>query len=76
MEPHQQFQPIYDADQVLAEIADVVPFFKGATRERLGKLGLQWPVKEDGTSTKILHTETFKLDKVKSNISTGKKQMN
>jgi len=56
-------QPIYDADQVLAEIADVVPFFKGATRERLGKLGLQWPVKEDGTSTKILHTETFKLDK-------------
>ena len=56
-------QPSYDADQVLAEIADVVPFFKGVTRERLGKLGLQWPVKEDGTDTQILHTETFKLGK-------------
>ena len=50
-------------DQVLNEIADVVPFFKGVTRERLGKLGLQWPVKEDGTDTQILHTETFKLGK-------------
>jgi len=39
-------QKPYDADEVLAEIADVVPFFKGITRERLGKLGLQWPVKE------------------------------
>ena len=46
-------QPTYDADQVLAEIADVVPFFKGVTRKRLGELGLQWPVKEDGASTKI-----------------------
>ena len=53
----------YDADEVLAEIADVVPFFKGITRERLGKLGLQWPVKEDGTDTKILHEKEFKLGK-------------
>ena len=56
-------QPDYDADEVLAEIADVVPFFKGVTRERLGKLGLQWPVQEDGTDTQILHKETFKLGK-------------
>ena len=56
-------QPIYDADEVLAEIADVVPFFKGVTRERLGKFGLQWPVQEDGTDTKILHKDTFKLGK-------------
>jgi len=56
-------QPTYDADQVLAEIADIVPFFKGITRERLGKLGLQWPVKEDGTDTKILHEKEFKLGK-------------
>ena len=56
-------QPTYDADQVLAEIADIVPFFKGITRERLGKFGLQWPVKEDGTDTKILHTDEFKLGK-------------
>jgi len=54
-------QPVYDADQVLAEVADVVPFFKGITRERLGKFGLQWPVKEDGTDTKILHEKEFKL---------------
>ncbi len=56
-------QPTYDADQVLQEIADIVPFFKGVTRERLGKFGLQWPVNEDGTDTKILHTKTFKLGK-------------
>ena len=56
-------QPDYNADEVLAEIADVVPFFKGVTRERLGKLGLQWPVQEDGTDTQILHKETFKLGK-------------
>ena len=56
-------QPSYDADQVLEEIADIVPFFKGVTRERLGKFGLQWPVKEDGKDTKILHTEEFKLGK-------------
>jgi formate dehydrogenase major subunit len=56
-------QPTYDADQVLKEIADVVPFFKGVTRQRLGKFGLQWPVQEDGTDTQILHTETFKLGK-------------
>ncbi len=54
-------QKTYDADEVLAEIADVVPFFKGITRERLGKLGLQWPVKEDGSDTKILHEKEFKL---------------
>ena len=56
-------QPTYDADQVLAEVADVVPFFKGITRERLGKFGLQWPVKEDGTDTKILHEKEVKLGK-------------
>ena len=56
-------QKTYDADEVLAEIADVVPFFKGITRERLGKLGLQWPVKEDGTDTKILHEKEFKFGK-------------
>ena len=56
-------QKIYDADEVLTEIADVVPFFKGITRKRLGELGLQWPVKEDGTDTKILHEKEFKLGK-------------
>ena len=56
-------QPTYDADQMLKEIADVVPFFKGVTRERLGNLGLQWPVQEDGTDPQNLHTETIKLGK-------------
>jgi formate dehydrogenase major subunit len=56
-------QASYDADQVLNEIADVVPFFKGVTRERLGEFGLQWPVEADGTDTKILYKETFKLGK-------------
>ena len=40
-------QKLYDADEVLAEIADVVPFFKEVSRERLGNLGLQWPALEE-----------------------------
>ena len=31
-------QPIYDADQVLAEIADVVPFFKGNNTRKTWKI--------------------------------------
>jgi formate dehydrogenase major subunit len=46
---------VYDAAKVLAEIADVIPFMKGVTWERLGENGLQWPVAENGTDTKILH---------------------
>ena len=45
----------YDAALILDEIADVIPFMKGITRDRLGQNGLQWPVSEDGTDTKILH---------------------
>ena len=39
-------QKLYNADEVLAKIADVVPFFKGVSREKLGNLGWQWPVQE------------------------------
>ena len=56
-------QKLYNADEVLAEIADVVPFFKGVSRERLDNLRLQWPVQEDGKDTKILHEKEFKLGK-------------
>ncbi len=45
----------YDAAKVIEEIADVIPFMKGLTWERLGENGLQWPIKEDGTDTKMLH---------------------
>ncbi len=45
----------YDAGKVLDEIADVIPFMQGITRERLGKNGLQWPVAKDGTDTKMIH---------------------
>ncbi len=58
-------QAEYDAAEMLAEVASVVPFFAGATWEGLGEDGLQWPVNEDGTDTKILHTETFKRGKGK-----------
>ena len=50
----------YSADVILKEIAGIVPFFKGVKWDELGKNGKQWPVKEDGTDTKILHTKTFK----------------
>lgn len=45
----------YDAAKVIEEIADVIPFMKGLSWERLGENGLQWPIKEDGTDTKMLH---------------------
>jgi formate dehydrogenase major subunit len=53
-------QADYTADGVLAEIARIVPFFRGATWENLGDNGKQWPIAEGGKDTQILHTETFK----------------
>lgn len=56
--------PVYDAAKIIEEIADVIPFMKGLTWERLGTNGLQWPIKEDGTDTKILHIDgAFKKGK-------------
>jgi len=52
-------QPTYDADTMLQEIADVVPFFAGITWENLGDNGLQWPVEKGGKDTQILHQENF-----------------
>ncbi len=58
-------QPDYDAAGVLDEISGIVPFFAGIKWDELGKNGKQWPVAMDGTDTKILHTETFKIGKGK-----------
>lgn len=57
---------VYDAAKIVDEIADVIPFMKGITWERLSTNGLQWPVKEDGVDTKILHQQgEFKRGKGK-----------
>jgi formate dehydrogenase major subunit len=56
-------QPDYTPDGMLEEISQIVPFFAGIRWERLGKNGLQWPVAEDGTDTKILHQSEFKRGK-------------
>lgn len=53
-------QPAYTPDGVLAEIAQIVPFFKGATWEGLTDQGTQWPIKEGGQGTDILHVDSFK----------------
>ena len=56
----------YEAPKILAEIADVIPFMKGITWDRLGTNGLQWPVAEDGTDTKYIHKDgAFKRGKGK-----------
>ena len=47
----------YNAANVIEEISDVIPFMKGLSWERLGENGLQWPIKEDGTDTKMLHID-------------------
>jgi formate dehydrogenase major subunit len=56
-------QQPYTAKGMLEEISQIVPFFEGVKWEELGKNGKQWPVKKDGTDTKILHSDTFKLGK-------------
>ncbi len=53
-------QADYTPDGVLAEVARIVPFFKGATWENLGDNGKQWPILEGGRDTQILHQESFK----------------
>ncbi len=56
----------YNAALILEEISDVIPFMKGITWDRLGKNGLQWPVHENGTDTKIIHKNgNFKRGKGK-----------
>ncbi|WKK64755.1 formate dehydrogenase subunit alpha [Lutimonas zeaxanthinifaciens] len=58
--------PVYDAAKILEEIAEVIPFMKGISWDRLGKNGLQWPVLEDGTDTQIIHQDgNFKRGKGK-----------
>ncbi len=53
-------QADYTPSGVLAEIARIVPFFKGATWEGLGENGKQWPIDSSGQGTTILHTQQFK----------------
>jgi formate dehydrogenase major subunit len=53
----------YHPRWVLEEISRIVPFFAGVKWDELGENGKQWPVKPDGTDTKILHTDTFKRGK-------------
>ncbi len=56
-------QPPYTAAGVLEEISQIVPFFAGVRWDELGPNGKQWPVKPDGTDTKVLHQESFKRGK-------------
>lgn len=53
-------QEDYSGAAVLEEISNIVPFFKGAKWEELGENGKQWPIKEDGSDTQMLHIESFK----------------
>ena len=53
-------QPEYNADTMLQEISQIVPFFAGARWDELGDNGKQWPILPDGSDTKILHGETFR----------------
>jgi formate dehydrogenase major subunit len=53
-------QAAYTPDGVLAEIAQIVPFFKGATWEGLTDQGRQWPIAAGNVGTERLHLGTFK----------------
>jgi formate dehydrogenase major subunit len=43
------------------EIAALTPTYAGASHERIGRRGLQWPVAADGTDSPILYTKEFEL---------------
>ncbi len=43
----------------LDEIARLTPQYAGLSRERLGRRGLQWPVRPDGTDSPTLYDTTF-----------------
>ena len=53
-------QDPYTPDGVLAEIAQIVPFFKGATWEGLSDQGRQWPIAPGNIGTERLHLDSFK----------------
>jgi formate dehydrogenase major subunit len=44
---------------VMDEIAALTPTYAGATHERIGRKGVQWPVAADGTDSPILYAEYF-----------------
>ncbi len=50
-------QAPYDANEMLKEIAQIVPFFAGVKWDELGENGKQWPVKAGGIGTEILHID-------------------
>ncbi len=58
-------QPPYDPAVVLEEVSQIVPFFAGVKWDELGKNGKQWPVKEDGSDSDMIHVESFKRGKGK-----------
>ncbi len=58
-------QADYSAEGMLQEIAAVVPFFAGVTWSELGTQGKQWPVKENGEDTQVLHQESFPIGRGK-----------
>lgn len=51
----------YDsAEEIFAEIRELLPQYAGVTYERLDKVGLQWPVpSEDHPGTPVLHLDKF-----------------
>lgn len=52
--------PHAGAADVMDEIAELTPPWRGISHERLGKQGLQWPVpSKDHPGTPVLYTETF-----------------
>jgi formate dehydrogenase major subunit len=50
------FQTPWDA---LDEIARLTPHYAGVSRERLGRKGLQWPVRADGSDSPTLYDTFF-----------------
>ena len=41
------------------EIARLTPAYAGLSRERLGRRGLQWPIRADGSDSPTLYDTTF-----------------
>jgi formate dehydrogenase major subunit len=61
--------PHRDASDVMDEIAELTPQWRGVSHERLGRQGLQWPVvSKDDAGTPVLFLEKFGTTSGRANL--------
>ncbi len=52
-------------EEILQEIESVTPLYSGISYDAIEEEGLQWPIKEDGSGTSVLHEDEFMRGRAK-----------